>query len=107
MSTSHLAPAAVSAAVGGETAFSFGRLGDRHTVKTSRRPGDKAAGQCKAIAAKTCPFKHGHLDARLVVIFNRFSDQATDNLPRHLWRSISQLGQTRKSGNAIEISDLP
>jgi hypothetical protein len=28
ISTSHLAPAAVSAAVGGKTAFSFGRLGD-------------------------------------------------------------------------------
>jgi hypothetical protein len=76
-------------------------------VKTLRRPGNKATGQCKAIAAKTCPFKHGHLHAQLVVIFNRFSYRATDNLPHHLSGSMSQFGQTRKSGNAIKISDLP
>ena len=58
-------------------------------VKTSRRPGNKATGQCKAIAAKTCPFKHGQLHAQLV-IFNRFSYRATIfrtiyRVPCHSW----------------------
>jgi hypothetical protein len=81
-------------------------------VKTSRRPGSKATGQCKAIAAKTCPFKHGQLHAQLVVIFNRFSYRAADNLPHHLSRSMSapmqlrlrcQLSQQAKPGSDLMV----
>src|SRR5260370_18058070 len=67
MSTGHLAPVAASAVVGGKAAFSFGRVGDGKQSggkestsihgNTSRRPANKAAKRCNAIAAKTCPFK--------------------------------------------------
>src|SRR6266436_5898115 len=73
MSTGHLAPVAASAIVGGQTVFGPGRVGDGKQGKgkentkastsihdkISRRPGNTAAGRCKAIAAKACPFKHG------------------------------------------------
>jgi hypothetical protein len=50
-------------------------------VKTSRRPGNKAAGQGEAIAAKTCPFKHGQSHAQLALMFKPVRYRATDNLP--------------------------
>ena len=79
MSTGHLALVAASAIVGGKTAFSFGRVGDGKQRsgkesrsihdETSHRPGNKATGQCKAIAAKACPFKHRQPHAEPVLMF--------------------------------------
>jgi hypothetical protein len=78
MSTSHLAPVAVSTIVGGKAAFSLGRLGDGkqssgqeggsiHGKNLTTAPANKATGQCKAIAAKTCPFKHGAVASWAIV----------------------------------------
>jgi hypothetical protein len=59
-------------------------------VKTSRRPGNKAAGQCEAIAAKTCPFKHGQSHAQLALMSKTGSlsrDRQSSSFVR-AWRSF-------------------
>jgi hypothetical protein len=69
MSTGRLAPVAASAAIGGKTAFSFGRVGDgkqsggkestSYMAKTRAALTTKLPGRREAIAAKISPFEHG------------------------------------------------
>lgn len=79
---------------------------DRYMAKTSHRPSNKAVGQCKAIAAKACPFKHSQPHAPASPHVQTGSVGGRPKIFRTHIGFMSQLSQFRTLAGATAMSAL-